>query len=99
MHPKSNIGTRTTDVLTLPGSFDLADPQSSLALAHFVFSLSYQFDNLQEELPSRRFRKFTWRSDDDATLWAGSIEEWRAHIDGSDKSRYELAQATIYCEC
>ena len=95
MHPKSNIGTRTTDVLTLPGSFDLADTQSSLALAHFVFSLSYQFDILQKELPSQRLRKFTWRSDDDTTLWAGSIEERRARIDVSDESRYEPGQCSL----
>ena len=95
MHQKPNTSTRISDVLPLPGSFDLADPQSSLALAHFVFSLSYQFDILQKELPSQRLRKFTWRSDDDTTLWAGSIEEWRARIDVSDESRYEPGQCTL----
>ncbi|KAF7790824.1 hypothetical protein EIP86_001781 [Pleurotus ostreatoroseus] len=87
MHPMPDAATRTSDVLTLPGSFDLADPQSALALAHFVFSLDYQFEILQKELPLQRLRRFTWRSDDDATLWTGNIEEWRAHIDESDESR------------
>ena len=95
MHPKLDAAARTSDVLALPGSFDLANPQSALALAHFIFSLSYQFDILQQELPSRRLRRLTWRSDDDATLWTGNIEEWRAHIDGSDESRYEPGQCTI----
>ena len=98
MHPKLDAVTRTSNEVPLPGSFDLADPQSSLALAHFIFSLGYSFDILQKELPSRRLRRFTWRSDDDATLWAGSIEEWRARIDGSDESRYESGQCTIRCE-
>lgn len=49
MRPKLNAATRTSDVLPLPGSFDFADPQSALALAHFVSSLSYQCDILQEE--------------------------------------------------
>lgn len=98
MRPKLNAATRNSDVLPLPGSFDFADPQSALALAHFMFSLSYQSDMLQEELPSRRLRKFTWRSDDDAAPWAGSIEEWRAHIDRSDASRYEPGQCRLCCK-
>ena len=99
MHSKLDAVTRTSDALPLLGSFDLANPQSALALAHFMFSLSYQSYILQEELPSRRLRNFTWRSDDDAALWAGSIEEWRAHIDVSEESRYEPGSCAVCCEC
>ncbi|KAF7789775.1 hypothetical protein EIP86_000721 [Pleurotus ostreatoroseus] len=93
IHTKLDAAMRTSDVLVLPGSFDLANPQSALALAHSIFSLSYQFDILQQELPSRCLCRFTWRSDDDATLWAGSIEEWRAHINESDESSLDASDA------